>query len=115
VGLKPTRGVVPTAGVVPSCVSFDSISVFARTVGVAVDVLRLAAGPYRSFPPGTPVVPSRPLRIGVVRVTTSKASTAPGCGPGPGSTVPLGAIGTVSEVDLGPYLRAGELLYDVPW
>jgi hypothetical protein len=50
----------------PFMLSFDSISVFARTVGVAVDVLRLAAGPYRSFPPGTPVVPSRPLRIGVV-------------------------------------------------
>ena len=60
VGIKPTRGLVSTEGVVPACVSFDCVSVFARSVGLAQRAMAVMAGPvspgrrhdpYRRMPP----------------------------------------------------------------
>jgi len=45
VGLKPSRGLLSAFGVVPAAQSADCVSIFARTVGLAVDVLLAAAGP----------------------------------------------------------------------
>src|SRR3954453_2343366 len=39
VGLKPTYGLIPTDGVVPACRSLDCVSIFARTVAEASQVL----------------------------------------------------------------------------
>lgn len=44
VGLKPSRGLLSTFGVVPAAQSADCVSVFARTVAQAVDVLLAAMG-----------------------------------------------------------------------
>jgi allophanate hydrolase len=44
VGLKPSRGLLSAFGVVPAAQSADCVSVFARTVALAVDVLLAAAG-----------------------------------------------------------------------
>jgi allophanate hydrolase len=44
VGLKPTKGLVSAAGVVPAAQSVDCVSIFARSVGVAVRVLEQAMG-----------------------------------------------------------------------
>ncbi|MGJ7503606.1 allophanate hydrolase [Variovorax sp. ZT5P49] len=44
VGLKPSRGLLSTFGVVPAAQSADCVSIFARTVATAVDVLLAAAG-----------------------------------------------------------------------
>ncbi|TWI63649.1 allophanate hydrolase [Pseudoduganella lurida] len=44
VGLKPTRGLVSTRGVVPACRSLDCVSIFARSVDDAWQVLRCIAG-----------------------------------------------------------------------
>jgi allophanate hydrolase len=44
VGLKPSKGLISTAGVVPAARSVDCVSIFARTVGMAVRVLRAAIG-----------------------------------------------------------------------
>lgn len=44
VGLKPSRGLISARGVVPAAQSVDCISIFARTVNVAVQVLQVAMG-----------------------------------------------------------------------
>jgi allophanate hydrolase len=44
VGLKPSRGLLSAYGVVPAAQSADCVSIFARTVATAVDVLLAAAG-----------------------------------------------------------------------
>ena len=44
VGLKPSRGLISARGVVPAAQSVDCISIFARTVGMAVKVLEAALG-----------------------------------------------------------------------
>jgi allophanate hydrolase len=111
VGLKPTVDLVSTEGVVPACASLDCVSIFAPTMGAAAWALARMAGGPRPVPVGTPVVPEGALRIGVPR---------------PGDLVNLDAratiawerahkelqrIGAVVEIDLGPYLEAGQLVY----
>ena len=44
VGLKPSRGLISARGVVPAAQSVDCISIFARTVGRAAQVLEAAMG-----------------------------------------------------------------------
>ncbi|MGJ7526201.1 allophanate hydrolase [Variovorax sp. GB1P17] len=44
VGLKPSRGLLSTFGVVPAAQSADCVSIFARSVALAVDVLLATAG-----------------------------------------------------------------------
>lgn len=44
VGLKPSKGLISTHGVLPAAQSVDCVSIFARTVGVAVKVLQAAMG-----------------------------------------------------------------------
>ena len=44
VGLKPSRGLISTRGVVPAAQSVDCVSIFARTVAAAVEVLQCAMG-----------------------------------------------------------------------
>jgi allophanate hydrolase len=50
VGLKPSRGLISAAGVVPAAQSVDCVSIFARTVAMAVRVLRAAIGPDADDP-----------------------------------------------------------------
>lgn len=44
VGLKPSRGLLSTRGVLPAAQSVDCVSIFARTVGTAAQVLKCALG-----------------------------------------------------------------------
>ena len=44
VGFKPSRGLISARGVVPAAQSVDCISIFARTVGLAAQVLEAAMG-----------------------------------------------------------------------
>jgi allophanate hydrolase len=44
VGLKPSKGLISAAGVLPAAQSVDCVSIFARTVDVAVRVLEVAMG-----------------------------------------------------------------------
>ena len=50
VGLKPSKGLLSARGVVPAAQSVDCVSILARTVGVAVQVLRAAIGPDSADP-----------------------------------------------------------------
>ena len=45
VGLKPSKGLISARGVVPAAQSVDCVSIFARTVAVAAQVLQVAMGP----------------------------------------------------------------------
>jgi allophanate hydrolase len=44
VGLKPSKGLISARGVVPAAQSVDCVSIFARTVGMAAQVLQAAMG-----------------------------------------------------------------------
>ena len=44
VGLKPSRGLISARGVLPAAQSVDCVSIFARTVAMAVKVLETAIG-----------------------------------------------------------------------
>jgi len=122
VGIKPTRGLVSTEGVVPACRSFDCVSVFARTVGLAERVLAVLADPatpatgdpHRRLPP--PDAPLAPPAAPVVGRAGPDALVGvdPGLVAGYESAVArLVAAGcTVVEVDLTPFLEAGRLLYE---
>jgi allophanate hydrolase len=57
VGLKPSKGLISARGVVPAAQSVDCVSIFARTVGMAVRVLQVAMG-YDAADPY-----SRPLKL----------------------------------------------------
>lgn len=70
VGIKPSRGLLSARGVVPAAQSIDCVSIFARSVGVAAQVLAAAIGhdpqdPYaRQLPLVSQPFPGR-LRFGV--------------------------------------------------
>jgi len=109
VGLKPTRGWLSTRGVVPACRSLDCVSVFGRDVAGSAAAVEIAAG----FDPEDPwsrrrptEVPGRVLRLGVPTTEV----LARWCSPAVVEAffqLPFDAV----EVDLGPYLAAGDLLY----
>ena len=44
VGIKPSKGLVSTRGVLPAAQSVDCVSIFARTTGLAAQVLEVLAG-----------------------------------------------------------------------
>jgi allophanate hydrolase len=122
VGLKPSRGLVSSRGIVPACRSLDCPSVFALSISDAWAVLQVIAGDdaddawTRPFPPLTDGI-SQPARqrIGVPlcgqlsldgRLAVAFAS----------ATATLANAGhTIVDVDIDPFLRAGELMYDGPW
>ncbi len=118
VGLKATLGVVSTAGVVPACRSFDCVSVFAPDVDLAERAMAELVGPLgdapgrRAFPPDSPLgahgrpVVARPSdeALGPLASGWLEAYAAAAAG--------LAAAGCeVVEIDLGPFLAAGRLLY----
>ncbi len=57
VGIKPSKGLVSTRGLVPAAQSVDCVSIFARSVGTAAQVLQAAMG----YDPLDPF--SRPLAL----------------------------------------------------
>jgi allophanate hydrolase len=112
VGVKPTLGAVSTVGVVPACESYDSVSVFARDLGVADTVMRaLAASGHRPWPkdvhlgaPETPVI-GVPAELPGLSASWKEAFSA--------SIETLKAAGCeVKTVDLTPALDAARMLYD---
>lgn len=138
VGLKPTLGLVPTRGVVPAARSFDCVTVLAPTLGLAQEVASfLAAGPTdpaagavpatgagatdapdpadaggRPWPadaplaaPPEPVVAvPEPAALGPLSAGWRAAFDA--------AVERLAAAGARTRaVDIGPFLRAAELLY----
>ncbi|HEY5051183.1 MAG TPA: allophanate hydrolase, partial [Acidothermaceae bacterium] len=123
VGLKPSRGLVSSRGIVPACRSLDCPSVFALSVADTWTVLQVIAGddaedawtrPFPPLPAGVITPPARqrigvPLR-GQLSVDADLAVAFAS------ATATLANAGhTILDVDIEPFLLAGELMYDGPW
>ncbi len=117
VGLKPSKGLISTRGVVPAAQSVDCVSIFARTVGLAAQVLAVAQGHDAKDPFSRPLqLATRPFpatfRFGV------PASLA-FCGDELArsefeqSVTRLTALGgTPVTIDFSPLAEAAALLYE---
>ena len=117
VGLKPTKGLISARGVVPAAQSLDCVSIFARTVGMAVRVLEAAASfdphdPYarrlslasRAFPSAFRFgVPSAPEFFGDAAAETAWREAV-------SRLRDLG--GTPVTVDFAPLAEVAALLYE---
>jgi allophanate hydrolase len=123
VGLKPSLGLLSSTGMVPACRTLDTISVFARTVGLARQVAAIAAGydasdAYsRKLPaPAAGAAPAT-FRVGVPPVgqrrffgdTAAESAYA-------ADLARLESLGaTIVEVDFEPLHQVARLLYEGPW
>lgn len=123
VGLKPSLGLISSTGVVPACRTLDTVSILARDVDLAFQVLEVSAG-YdaqdhfsRALP--VPVLKSLPscLRIGVPAVAdrqffgdeAAEAAYA-------ADLALLQTLGyEVVEIDFSPFHAVARLLYEGPW
>jgi allophanate hydrolase len=113
VGLKPTRGWLSTRGVVPACRSFDCVSVFARDVRLAAAVVEEAAGLDLLDPMSRVAAPvdRRMERVGRLPRAALVASCTPEVvAAHDAALASLDGIEVV-DVEMTPYLEAGELLY----
>jgi allophanate hydrolase len=122
VGLKPTRGLLSTRGLVPACRTLDCISIFARTIGDAAEVLSVAASYDVEDPYSRPAVPpvsdeTWPPRVGVPRADQLKFFGNADAEKLFADVIErwrhLGA--TIVEIDYAPFVDAARLLYEGPW
>ena len=117
VGLKPSKGLISAHGVVPAAQSVDCVSIFARTVGVAAQVLQIALGPDAQDPYSRDLVLSPPswgttFRFGVPAPLNfygdAQAEAA-----FQQAVAQLQALGgTPVTIDYTPLKQAADLLYD---
>lgn len=121
VGLKPTRGLVSNRGLVAACRSLDCVSVFAQSVTDAAQVLRLLAqyDERDPFSRRDPQPRRRPdpgcLRIGVPTQLDFFGNRAFEQLYDQSIHRILGRDRLRIDVDVQPFLSAGELLYGGPW
>jgi allophanate hydrolase len=117
VGLKPTRGRVSTSGVVPACRSLDCVSIFARDIAGALEVLDVMEGfdPADPFSRPTQNVPLGSRRIAVPRKPEFFGDTGYEAlfEQAIGRMERLGA--RIVEIDFDPFLEVQALLYEGPW
>lgn len=123
VGLKPSLGRLSSRGVVPAVRSADTVSIFARELWLAEEVMGhcSAFDPSDIFarrpPARRPVVPSVP-RVGVVG---EPVLIDAGCSDSVieayvETVAALAAMGArIQPVDPAPFLELGEMLYGGPW
>jgi allophanate hydrolase len=125
--VKPTRGRLSAAGVVPACRSLDCVGVFAATVSDAAAAAALAGGPdpADAWSRAAPVDAGagagagwwrpldRPPRVGVAGPDHLLfASDTNAAAADVAARVRMADLGwELVEVDLTPFLAAGELLY----
>jgi allophanate hydrolase len=126
IGLKPTRGALSTRGVVPACRTLDCVSVFAEIAFDASVVLSVARGldpkdPYsRTSAIGEGAAPwlsAKTFRFGIPALSTLEFF-----GDTFNPALYQGAIerlttlgGQPVEIDLEPFLKTAQLLYQGPW
>ncbi|CAN5891224.1 allophanate hydrolase [soil metagenome] len=117
VGIKPSRGLISARGVVPAAQSVDCVSIFARTVGMALHVLRSAKGfdaadPYASqFELTNTPYPKR-FRFGVPSTLAFFGDDASEAAFNDAITRLEGMGGIRVEIDYAPLAEIAALLYD---
>jgi allophanate hydrolase len=119
VGLKPTRGRVSIRGIIAACRSLDCVSVFGRSIDDAALVSAIA---QRTAPDtGDPwsraprlARPVRGTRVGVAAPAVLDVDGDPLSAVAFAQLVDrLDSLGfDVHEIDLGPFVEAGRLLYE---
>ena len=116
VGLKPTPGRLSTVGVVPACRSLDCVSVFALTVGDAWSVYDVLVNATKPETLGERRSPSS-FRFAIPRANQSEFWGDEGQAElFERSIEHLRSLGGEPvEVDFGPFLEVGALLYEGPW
>ncbi|WP_422089095.1 allophanate hydrolase [Variovorax sp.] len=117
VGLKPSRGLLSTFGVVPAAQSADCVSIFARTVATAVDVLLAAVGhdardPYsRDIPLSRNPLPAH-FRFGVPDRLSFFGDTAAERAFNDATARLLAMGGSPVTIAYAPLAEAAALLYE---
>lgn len=124
VGLKPTRGLLSVTGVLPACRTLDCVSIFTKTAGKALRVLKAGAKPdatdFLSRPlmghKGSAWAPDQ-FRLGI-----PKADQLEFFGDAEAeklyrdSIARFASLGAqVREVDFRPFRETADLLYSGPW
>ncbi|MFZ4286711.1 allophanate hydrolase [Variovorax sp. HJSM1_2] len=117
VGLKPSKGLVSTRGVLPAAQSVDCVSIFARTVEVAVKVLASAMGYDAEDPYSRPLSLIRqPLppafRFGVPKSLAFYGDTLAESAFADAVARLQSMGGTPVPVDFEPLAQAAQLLYE---
>lgn len=117
VGLKPSRGLLSAFGVVPAAQSADCVSIFARTVATAVDVLLAAVGhdardPYsRDIPLSRKPLPAH-FRFGVPDRLSFFGDTAAERAFNDATARLLAMGGSPVTIAYAPLAEAAALLYE---
>lgn len=117
VGLKPSRGLISARGVVPAAQSVDCVSIFARTVATAVQVLENAMGhdPLDAYSRKL-VMASQPFpaafRFGVPSAPEFHGDAAAEAAFGDAITRLQAMGGTAVFVDFKPLAQVAALLYE---
>jgi allophanate hydrolase len=106
VGLKPTRGRISTRGVVPACRSLDCVSMFARDVVTASAAADAASG----FDPLDPWSRTARAERTALHGPSVRVGVPAGV-PVPGLDAWAKTTAEFVEIDLDPFLAAGDLLY----
>ena len=123
VGLKPSLGLLSGTGMVPACRTLDTVSVFARSVGLAREVTAIAAGydaadAYsRPLPAPAASAPPAKFRVGVPlvaqRLFFGDAAAEAAYAADLEKLASLG--GEIVEVDFAQLHAVARLLYEGPW
>lgn len=117
VGIKPSRGLISARGVLPAAQSVDCVSIFARTVGVAVQVLDAASG-YDPLDPFSRhlVLHAEPypadFRFGVPSSLAFYGDEASSAAFDAAVKALQALGGTPVTIDFMPLAQAGALLYE---
>ena len=121
IGLKPTKGRWSSQGLVPACRSLDCISVLTGSANDAAMVDEVIAGfdpadPYSRHALASAMLPSA-FRFGVPRPDQLQFLGDEAAAHLYQEAVRrvVAAGGTAVEVDIGPLLKAAQLLYAGPW
>jgi allophanate hydrolase len=123
VGLKPSLGLLSSTGMVPACRTLDTISVFARSVDLAIEVTAVASGydaadAYsRKLPAPMLGAPPARLRVGVSPPAQRKFFGDDAARAAYEADLEhLVAMGAeVVELDFEPLHAVARLLYEGPW
>jgi allophanate hydrolase len=118
IGVKPTLGLVSNTGVFPASPSYDTVTVFARTLTEAENAMRIIAAPdpedptSRPWPCDAPLSAPRSVRLGVPRDENLSTMT-PAWRAAWESTIAALPTDTwaITRIDMSFLLDAAKLLY----
>ncbi len=120
-GFKPSRGLISTVGLVPACRSLDCISLIANDVDDLATAFDVLAG-VDQRDPYSRARRREPVRVENLRVGLPDAGELEFFGDDGMRVAHLAArsliqarFGKVVPAPFGPFLAAGELLYQGPW